>query len=351
MYFWGWIKALGLTNKLNQGHHKNYTILIPYRNPTAQLTQIIETLTQESNPFVEIMLIDDFSESPFSGNIQGVTYLSLCNAHPELSSRTNNKKQAIEYGVDKSKGDFILCLDADISLPPEWLSNTISAVETYDPKFLAGIHGYHGAENFLSDFLGLEHEVLVSISASSLYWGIPTMCNGANMGFDRSAFYEVGGYEGTFDIVGGDDMLLMHRIFQKFPKKVFYNLNQKSAVYSEAPRTIGQLKKQRIRWLSKTFSYENPFVLPQMALIFISNLVAVSSLLMGLFQPYFFAIYMAKCSIDIVYNKAIQQAMDGKRSIKTIVVAAMIYPFYSMWIVANSINFSFPEKKSNQKTT
>ena len=42
------------------------------------------------------------------------------------------------------------------------------------------------------------------------------MCNGANLAYERKAFFEVNGFTGIDHIASGDDMLLMQKIAQRF---------------------------------------------------------------------------------------------------------------------------------------
>jgi len=41
------------------------------------------------------------------------------------------------------------------------------------------------------------------------------MCNGANLAYEKQAFFDVNGFEGIDDVASGDDMLLMHKLFKK----------------------------------------------------------------------------------------------------------------------------------------
>jgi hypothetical protein len=54
------------------------------------------------------------------------------------------------------------------------------------------------------------------------------MCNGANLAYARTAFYEVEGFKGIDSLPSGDDMLLMHKIYRKYPDGVFFLKSPKS---------------------------------------------------------------------------------------------------------------------------
>ncbi len=63
---------------------------------------------------------------------------------------------------------------------------------------------------------------LQGITGASVYKKVHNMCNGANLAYEKKRFYEVNGFEGIDNIASGDDMLLMHKIENKYPGKIGY---------------------------------------------------------------------------------------------------------------------------------
>jgi len=57
---------------------------------------------------------------------------------------------------------------------------------------------------------------LQGITAAAVGAGSHAMCNGANLAYLKSAFYEVGQFKGIDHIASGDDMLLMHKMKNNF---------------------------------------------------------------------------------------------------------------------------------------
>ena len=98
------------------------------------------------------------------------------------------------------------------------------------------------------------------------------MCNGANLAYEKAAFNEVGGFSGIDNLPSGDDMLLMHKIYKKYPQQVFY-LKHESAIVSTAP--VSSWKSffhQRIRWASKADSYDDKRIFWVLLLVYGINL-------------------------------------------------------------------------------
>jgi cellulose synthase/poly-beta-1,6-N-acetylglucosamine synthase-like glycosyltransferase len=98
------------------------------------------------------------------------------------------------------------------------------------------------------------------------------MCNGANLAYEKTAFYEVQGFAGIDAIASGDDMLLMHKIFTRFPNRVMF-LKSKNAIVKTAPlKTLSQFLSQRIRWASKADRYQDKKTFPVLLLVYLFNL-------------------------------------------------------------------------------
>lgn len=314
----------------------SYTILIPVRNPSeafyALLRQLQSQIAQSKE--VEIIVVDDFSDRDIDldDRFAGIKLLKLREYDSSLSARTHNKKRAIEFGVQRALGTYILCLDADVRLGDHWFQIITGSIEHSSPQFLAGIHRYAQNTSVLGRFLHLEQDVLSAISIGSLQMSYPTMCNGANMAFEKIAFTELGGYAGLHDIPGGDDLFLYHRMHRHYPKGVHYFKNLDSAVYSDSPSSIVDLIVQRNRWLGKSFSYENPWVLPQMILIFLANLIALGAYIFIFIFPWqCLCILALKWMTDYVLIRNLSGFFERRHSVED-VLFVLLYPIYAVMI-------------------
>jgi poly-beta-1,6-N-acetyl-D-glucosamine synthase len=102
------------------------------------------------------------------------------------------------------------------------------------------------------------------------------MCNGANLAYERSVFLEVNGFEGIDEIPSGDDMLLMHKIFQLYPNDVHY-LKHSDAIVDTPPESSWKMFfHQRIRWASKAVHYEDKKIFYALLLTYLINICFVA---------------------------------------------------------------------------
>ncbi len=83
------------------------------------------------------------------------------------------------------------------------------------------------------------------------------MCNGANIGYLRTAYVKVSGFEGNEMIASGDDEFLMRKIVNKYPKGIMFN-NYKQGIVSTNPQSsLPEFMAQRIRWAGKWTAHQD----------------------------------------------------------------------------------------------
>ena len=305
------------------------TILIPCRNPSQQLQFLLKQLDHQliNGENTNVFVIDDFSDKEIVLDPSLKSSLLRLKQHrADLSNTKNNKKEAIALGVELSKHEYIICLDSDVTLSENWWYLVSNFIQDKKPKFAAGLHRYINSNSYLNKFLSLEQDILTASSIAALQLRIPTMCNGANMIFSKQAFYNVNGYDVLFHTKGGDDLFLYHRIYRQFPFDTHYIKNLDVTVYSEAPKTLSELLKQRSRWISKTNHYENKWINIQAGVILLSNIICILCICIPALLP----LFLLKIAIDIYFIYSIKSfyLLNNKLNLQDYISFSMIYPFY-----------------------
>lgn len=98
------------------------------------------------------------------------------------------------------------------------------------------------------------------------------MCNGANLAYRRDVFEEVNGFKGIDTIASGDDMLLMHKIWKRYPQRIAYLKSEQTIVKTMAAPTWKAFINQRIRWASKATYYDDTRIFAVLLLVYLFNL-------------------------------------------------------------------------------
>jgi cellulose synthase/poly-beta-1,6-N-acetylglucosamine synthase-like glycosyltransferase len=223
------------------------SVIIPVRNEEKNIIQLLESLSQQQYKNFEVIFVDDHSEDKSKQLIEKLNYpFARC-----LVNEGVGKKKALSTGINNSSGQIIVTTDADCSLPSHWLS----AINNYfsDPSIMLLIGGVsmHGDASAFSKMQQVEFSSLIGSAASTAALRIPSMCNGANLSFRRSAYEEVNGYEGNFQIASGDDEFLMRKILKHFPNGIRFLADHSAVVRTSVQHSIDAFFAQRIRWAGK----------------------------------------------------------------------------------------------------
>ena len=105
--------------------------------------------------------------------------------------------------------------------------------------------------SFFSALQSHEFLSLIGTGAATLWYGLPSMCNGANLAFRKAIFFEVGGYANNLHIPSGDDEFLMRKIFQLFPEGIQFVSDSDAVVSTPASLALKEFVHQRVRWAGK----------------------------------------------------------------------------------------------------
>lgn len=263
------------------------TIIIPARNEEANIERCLQSIVDQSYPahLRQIIVADDFSTDGTADivrSFQGQN-VSLLRLADHVTDRLNSyKKKAIELAVAQATGTLIITTDADCTVPPGWLATCAAFYQQYRPAFIAAPvlilpspkrEGPGVRLQPIEIFQALDFMTLQGITGASVYKKVHTMCNGANLAYERSAFYEVGGFTGIDHIASGDDMLLMHKIYQRYPNRVLFLKSKNAIVHTEPVHTVKDFLNQRIRWASKADKYDDKRIFWVLVLVYLFNVL------------------------------------------------------------------------------
>jgi poly-beta-1,6-N-acetyl-D-glucosamine synthase len=266
------------------------TVIIPARNEEENIGVLLQCLKRQTYPeeWFEVIVIDDHSTDGTAAITKKFTGVKLLQLNDDVTN--SYKKKAIETGIHAATGDLIVTTDADCLPPPEWLRTIAAFKEKTNAVFIVAPVVFDCNSSPLQVFQAMDFMVLQGITAASVHKKIHSMCNGANLAYDKKVFYEVNGFEGIDHIASGDDMLLMHKIWKKYPKQVDYLGSKQGIVSTQPMKTWKDFFNQRIRWASKATSYNDKRIFCVLLLVYLFNLSFLYLLVAG-FWNYHYWIY------------------------------------------------------------
>jgi poly-beta-1,6-N-acetyl-D-glucosamine synthase len=319
-YYWQSWKAIPVYEAPGQAAAASISVIIPARNEEKNIGRLLTALQQQTYPaaLLEIIVIDDHSTDKTAEIVrtfQGVNLLQLTD-----DGINSYKKKAIETGVAAAGGELIITTDADCWCGENWLQTMAAFYEEKKPVFIAAPVAIECTSRLVEVFQAYDFAVLQGITGGAVYKRMHTMCNGANMGYERSVFYEVNGFKGIDAIASGDDMLLMHKIWKKYPDRVHYLKSKDTIVYTQPVRTWKDFFHQRVRWASKVTHYDDKKIFPVLLVVYLFNLSFLVLLVMGGWNYRYWvcllALWIAKTLVEFPFVSSVSAFFDKRYLMK-----------------------------------
>lgn len=259
--------------------HLTISVIIPARNEAGNIGRCLDSIVRQSyaSSLYEVIVVDDHSTDNTAAIVKSyaaknVRLISLQN---EMNGNNINayKKKAIEIAIARCSGELIITTDADCMVPENWLQTIAAFYQQTNAAFIAMPVVYTTSNRPVEIFQALDFMTLQGITGASVYKKTHSMCNGANLAYTRKAFSAVNGFKGIDNIASGDDMLLMHKIYQQYPDKVFFLKSREVIVQTAPMKTIKDFFNQRIRWASKADKYDDKRIFAVLLLVYLFNVL------------------------------------------------------------------------------
>jgi len=287
------------------------SLIIPARNEEENIGKLLNALQKQTYPknLFEIIVVNDHSDDKTIDIVKQFPDVILLDLKDD--SINSYKKKSIEQGINAASRKLIITTDADCIPPLTWLEAIGSFYEEKDPVFIAAPVVLQNNSSVLQIFQALDFLVLQGITAAAVYKQFHSMCNGANLAYEKKAFEEVSGFASIDTIASGDDMLLMHKIRKKFPGRVSYLKSKKVIVSTQPMKTWKEFLSQRIRWASKARFYDDKRIFFVLLWVYFFNFSFLVLVVAGFWLPvlwlYLLALWIAKTIIEFPFVYSVAQ--------------------------------------------
>ncbi|MBW4362384.1 glycosyltransferase family 2 protein [Flavobacterium taihuense] len=308
----------------------SFTIIVPFRNEAKNLPILLESFSQLNYPtdLFEVILVDDES----SERLQIAEYRIQITTIDNLRISNSPKKDAITTAMEIVKTDWVITTDADCVVPKNWLLALDNFIQLHHVSMIAGAVTYDCNNSFLHHFQQLDLASLQGATIGSFGIKKGFMCNGANFAYTKSFFQKLKGFDGNTTIASGDDVFLLQKAIAKHPEKVAYLKSKDTIVTTKPVNNWKSLFYQRVRWASKTTSYQSDFGKRLGLLVFMMNFGLVCSFVLTFFGlislPILGLYFLIKFGIDVVLIKQTNNFLT-KRKMRYLLLSSLWYPFFS----------------------
>jgi cellulose synthase/poly-beta-1,6-N-acetylglucosamine synthase-like glycosyltransferase len=308
----------------------SFTIIVPFRNEAENLPILLNSFSKLNYPreLFEVILVDDASDFR----------LQIADCRLQITTidniRVSNspKKDAITTAMQIVKTDWVITTDADCVVPENWLLALDNFIQLHPVSMIAGAVTYDCQNSFLHHFQQLDLASLQGATIGSFGIKKGFMCNGANFAYTKSFFQKLNGFDGNTTIASGDDVFLLQKALAQYPKKVAYLKSENTIVTTKPVDDWTSLFYQRVRWASKTTSYQSTFGKRLGLLVFMGNfgLVCCFGLaILGLIPFPILGLYFGiKFGIDTVLILQANRFLT-KHKMRFLLLSSLWYPFFS----------------------
>lgn len=221
------------------------SIIVPAYNEEVNAVSSLKNLLKQTYPHFNIIFVDDGSKDQ---TYKCVSEAFKGNDKLKIFSKANGgKASALNYGIEHTNAEFVVCIDADTKLYSNVLELLVShfIAPNSNPKLaaVAGNVKVGNQVNLLTKWQAIEYVTSQNFDRMA-YANINaiTVVPGAIGAFRKSAIEKIGGF--ATDTLAEDCDLTMRLLREGY---VVGNENKAIAV-TEAPENTKQFIKQRSRW-------------------------------------------------------------------------------------------------------
>ena len=198
-----------------------FSIIVPVYNRIDEVSDLLESLTHQSNNDFEIVLVEDGSTEPCKAVAdQYADRLNLQYYHKSNEGRSI----ARNYGIVRANGDYFVFVDSDCVLPPDYIEQLHLSLRNDYSDCFGGPDAAH--ESFTDIQKAINYSMTSFLTTGGIRGGkvqlekfVPRTFN---MGFSRKVYEKVGGFREMFS----EDIDMSPRIrLAGFGIKLFRNVS------------------------------------------------------------------------------------------------------------------------------
>lgn len=224
------------------------SIIVPGYNEEVNAVRTVSSLLQQDYPNLQILFIDDGSKDA-TYKVVSEAFQNVPNVQVH-TKENGGKASALNYGIQLSTTDYLVCIDADTQLKKDAVSQLMKKFDLpteNDPGgkvgAVAGNVKVGNEVNMITRWQSIEYITSQNFDRRAFdLLNCITVVPGAIGAFKRDAVLKAGAF--TTDTLAEDCDLTMRLHINGY--KV---TNCSEALsYTEAPETMKQFMKQRFRW-------------------------------------------------------------------------------------------------------
>ena len=196
-----------------------YSIIVPVFNRPDEVDELLESLCHQEVKDFEVIIVEDGSKKPCKDVCD--KYAGILDLHYYYKDNSG-PGQSRNYGAERAKGEWLIVLDSDVVLPPDYMAAVNSAIlpspvtRHPSPSFAA----FGGPDASHPSFTPIQKAISYSMTSFFTTGGIrggkgkkldKFFPRSYNMGIRREVYQELGGFT---KMRFGEDIDFSYRIVE-----------------------------------------------------------------------------------------------------------------------------------------
>ncbi|MBZ5858446.1 glycosyltransferase [Flavihumibacter profundi] len=217
------------------------SVIIPAYNEEVNAVRSLDLLLQTDYPNIEFIFVDDGSKDNTYDKVWTAFHM---NKKVKILRKPNGgKASALNYGIQESTAEFVVCIDADTHLLPDAISRLMENFTHPNVGAVAGQVKVGNEVNLLTRWQSIEYTTAQNFDRQAMAAvNAITVVPGAIGAFRKEALLNAGGF--TTDTLAEDCDLTIRMLLKDYT----VTEDSRAIAITEAPESLSMLLKQRYRW-------------------------------------------------------------------------------------------------------
>ena len=238
----GYLSSSRVRKVEDPDHDELVSVLVPAKNEEEVIGRCLESIINQTYRNLEIIVIED-------GSVDRT--LEICGIYEQRDSRvrcvhreqSNGKPDALNFGLQLSRGEVIATYDADSLLERDAIGNALDELKQEGIDALQGEnYCLNSRENILTRMSFIDFGFFRNFLEGRTVLDLFTPLGGSNQFFMRESLLSVGGWsEGYLT----EDIDISVRMSSKGMKSRY---SRRVRCGQETPSTLKEFRGQRVRW-------------------------------------------------------------------------------------------------------
>ncbi len=336
-FIYGWRKLVYFDTSTSDDDLPTISVVVACKDEAQKLPCLLESLSKQSFPNYQLILVNDHSTD---STLQVMNDAKIMfNDLTVISCSQSGKKQALREGIQQSKAELILTTDADCIPCATWVETFAHYYQHHRSNMIIGPVTMSNHASLISQLQHLEFASMVASGGGAAALGAAILCNGANLGFERSTWLRCQS-ELRMDIPSGDDMFLLQSIKRRGGTISFLK-STNAMVTTVTAATLEAFITQRTRWASKSTAYTDGHIilvsLVVMAMCVMQVVLVLASIFLNLQITYWLTLFTIKLLTDGLFVWNFKSFFGIENPVKNTLILSAIYPIYVLFIGIRSL--------------